>query len=1204
MAIEWTEKQKCAIDRSGCNLIVSAAAGSGKTAVLVERIIRKIINDKTDIDELLITTFTEAAASKMKNDILEAIEKKLEENPSDKHLARQINLINHASISTIHSFCLKVIRSNFQNIDLEPDFRIGDENEIKLLKNEATDEVFEENYESGNENFYELLDAYSTQRGDERLKEIIDKIYGFVVSMPFYEKWMEKQAKSYDIADNFEETIYYKHIKENTTLIIKKNISAFRIACEQAQQCAGLESYESAFLTDMAYLESILYKVQNASVKETSALLAGFTTSTARSKKGADEETKKYLQLVRNEAKKDIAELYKKYYFELDDALIRLKNSMPKVETIFKLVAEIESKFAQMKKQRGIVDFNDLEHYCLKILTVEDENGNYTPSDAAKKLKDKYSEIMIDEYQDANEMQETIFSMISRGNNIFMVGDLKQSIYRFRHTNPMLFKSKTDTYKDGEGINQKVVMAENFRSRQSVIDCVNFIFEQIASPQLGEMVYDKDERLNFAAKYPFEENVNCGGSCELILIDKESEKNFENGYEENEESEENEEEILHGKQAQAMAVCRRIKELMAQGYMVYDKKEGYRNLKLKDIAVLIHSPKTDAQTICEAMEQNHIDCFADVGGGYFDSEEIDVVMNLLSVIDNPRQDIAILALMRSPIFLFDENEMARIRIEDAAGDIYSSVESYAENGSDENLKCKCLEFLQKTERWRQMSVHMPAHELIFTLYKETGYYAYVGAMTNGQVRRANLKLLYKRAENYEKTSYKGLFNFINFAEKMKKASGDSKGARLLGENQDVVRIMSIHKSKGLEFPVVFLVNLDKRFNFKDLKDDVLLHKDYGIGIDYIDCNLRYKCPMIIKNVIKDIARNEKLSEEMRVLYVALTRAKEKLIMVAAPTNLKSAMKKWETVASEAEKLELPVYRCSKAMSYLDWVMPAFLRSESAKDITSSYIATTGSKLDLKISIVNEKAVSEEYAYENEEKEKYENEEELFGILDYSYENEKAKFVPQKLTVTELKRIINTLPDGENYISDNTKLLKMPSFMHSDTKLSGAEKGSVIHYIMQKTDISSKPDKDSIKKIADALFESGFFTKAQRDAVDADMILSFFNSPLGIQMLASNKVVREMPFEMAMPASEVYKNYTGNENILVQGIIDCWFETDDGIILVDYKTDALGVYNTVKSLAAKYENQLLIYKQALKKITKCENIESYIYFFSAGETIKV
>lgn len=1194
MTIDWTEKQRCAIDTSGCNLIVSAAAGSGKTAVLVERIIKKIINEKIDIDSLLITTFTEAAAAKMKNDILEAVEKKLEENPNDKHLARQVNLINYANISTIHSFCLKVIRSNFQLTDLEPDFRIGDENETKLLKTSVIDEVFEQCYESGDENFYELLDAYSTQRGDDNLKEIAEKLYNFAVSMPFYEEWIKKSIEIYNNLDDFENTFYGKYIRENTKAVLKRSISALRIASEDASFTDGLESYESAFLTDIAYLESVLYKTDKESVKVIANMFLGFKMTAARAKKGANEEVKTHLQNVRKEIKKDIDELCEKYYSDFDGAVERVKKSKSKVETLFDLVIKIDEKFTDEKRRRGIVDFNDIEHYCLKILTNVDEDGNTSPSEAAIKLKNKYTEILIDEYQDANEMQETIFSMISRGNNIFMVGDLKQSIYRFRHTNPMLFKSKTDTYKKGEGLNQKVIMAENFRSRKSVIDCVNFIFEQIASEAVGEMTYDENERLNYAAQYPDGQNFNCAGSCELILI---------NRQEEDIETEENEEtEILQGKQAEAQAVCRRIKELMESGYKVYDKKEGYRDLKLKDIVVLMHSPKSDAQIVCEAMEQNHIGCFADVGGGYFDSEEIDVVMNLLSVVDNPHQDIAVLALMRSPIFLFDENELTLIRVADLKSDIFSAVGKYAENGNDEKLKNKCESFLKKLSKWREMAVYMPAHELIFALYKETGYYAYVGAMPNGNVRRANLKLLYKRAENYEKTSYKGLFNFINFAEKMKKSSSDSKGARLLGENQDVVRIMSIHKSKGLEFPVVFLINLGKKFNLRDLSDSVLVHKKYGIGIDYIDAKLRYKCPMIIKNVIKDVSCDEKLSEEMRVLYVAMTRAREKLIMVAAPAYFENSMKKWESAASEAEELSLPVYRCRKARNYLDWIMPAVMRSECAKDILNTHIASTGSDIDLKISIVNESAIENEFSYEQDRECTYENKEELFEILDYEYENKKAKYIPQKLTVTELKRIINTLPEGENYISDNTKMIDCPKFLQKNAKMSGAAKGSVIHYIMQKIDISQKPTKQQINDMAEKLFENGFFDEEQKNAVDADMILKFFSSDLGEKMLKSERVVREMPFEMCVCAKDVYKDYGGNENILVQGIIDCYFELNGKIILIDYKTDR--IYNTADVLVSKYENQLILYKKALKKLTGCENIESYIYFFEMQKAVKL
>ncbi len=1202
MAVNWTEKQTAAIEKSGCNLIVGAAAGSGKTAVLVERIIRKIQNPASGIEKLLITTFTEAAASKMKADIKKAISDKLEEEPDNTYLSSQAILVSHADISTIHAFCLRVIRNNFQSLDIDPDFLICDESEAELLKQQATDEAFEYFYESGDDGFYSLLDAYSGQRGDTYLKDLVLKLLGFVKSMPFYEEWIKEAKDAYDNISDFENTPYYEIIIKNLLITAKRHISAFRIAAEEAAAEEFLYKYAEAFNTDIAMLEGIEYAVKNGTRKDIECALAGFSLTRASAKNGINDALKGYLSKIRDKAKEDFSYAYKTYFENFDIKIEKLSQSKIKVEALFNLMTEIDARFSELKIKRNLLDFNDIEHYCLKVLSCRDGNGDIIPSKAAENLKEKYEEILIDEYQDANEMQEMIFSLISRGNNIFMVGDLKQSIYRFRHTNPMLFKEKIDTYSNETGENQRVIMAENFRSRSQVIDCVNFIFEQISSPTVGEIIYDKTQRLNFAANYP--ENSGENYASELILVTPEDKNETE--------EDETEADGLVSFSAEANAICKHIKSLMKSGFEVYDKTEGMRPLRLKDIVILMRSPKKDAALFCEIMEQNRISCFADVGGGYFDSEEISVMKSLLSVIDNPRQDIALLAVLRCPIFEFSENELLKFRMADTKNNIYQALCTYASSGEDEALKEKCTFFKQMLGTWRKKAKYMPVYQLIYTLYQDTGYFAYVGAMPGGEMRRANLRLLAKRAENFEQTSYKGLFNFVSYIEKLAEKPKDSKGARLLGENQDVVRIMSIHKSKGLEFPVVFLAGINKSFNLSDLTESVLMHKKLGIGVNYVDSDLRYKAPLIIRNVIADVIKDELLSEELRLLYVALTRAREKLYMTGYVKNLKKRLEEWEQIASEAESISLPVYRMRDAKKYADWIVPALMRCPQGKVLSSGNIAPTGSNIDLKVTITTEHAEFDEIEFLSGDEKSTEDDVSEIAIkntLSAKYKNPMGKYIAKKLSVTELKRIINTEIDSQSYIKPEESLVKMPEFLKDEKGITAAKRGSIIHYIMQKADLSKRPCSSDIENLIQRLSDEGFLTKEQIKYANIQKILTFFKSDLGVRMISSGAVFREIPFEINIDASFVYHEYTGDEKILLQGIIDCYFKEDSKIVLLDYKTDRVTDESCLESLVLKYTPQLKLYEMALEKMLEANErekaeIEKYIYFFSCDKAVKV
>ncbi|WP_026884365.1 helicase-exonuclease AddAB subunit AddA [Clostridium akagii] len=1240
MSNTWTNEQREAIYTRGSNLLVAAAAGAGKTAVLVERIIQMIIDEKNpvDIDRLLVVTFTNAASAEMRERIGEAISRELSKNPDSSALQRQLVLLNKSRITTIHSFCLDVIKNYFHLIDLDPKFRIADETEIILLKNETIEELFEEKYEVEDKEFLDLIECYCSNRDDSALLEMVLSLYSFAKSSPFPEKWLNDMSENFNVSENFDfgSSIWAKALLSNARIEINGMKKSAIKALDIIQNEDTLTPYEPSINQDLSIINDLDISTDK-SFQAFSNCLSGLKLPTLkRCGKDVNKEKKEQVQLLRNKYKKQLKDMSEEILSTLnEDMALHIKELYPMMKYLCNLVMAFDKDYIKAKRSRGLIDFNDIEHLALTILTTVGEDGEVKPSDAAIELREKYEEILIDEYQDSNMVQEYILSMVSRRDsenpNVFMVGDVKQSIYRFRQAKPELFLEKYNSYSDKEGAkNRKILLFKNFRSRDGIIQGVNYIFKNIMSKNIGELNYDGNEELKLGAKFQdIDENVfNCLGDNEIHIIEKNSSIEV---VETNEEENEDEEEDIDKIRLEARMVSRRIGELINpknKPYAVFDKNtKEYRSVKYKDIVILLRATKNWAPTFTDELKKQDIPVFADTGSGYFETTEIKTILAMLQVIDNPRQDIPLLAVLRSPIASFSDDEIIDIRNTDKTVVFYEALKNIAERSEVESdLTEKCGNFIELLEKFRTQSLYIPIDEFIWYLYTETGYYGYAGAMQGGMQRQANLRILFQRAKVYESTSYKGLFNFISFINRLKISSKDMGSAKLLGENQDVVRIMSIHKSKGLEFPIVIMPGCGKNFNLRDMTKSVLLHYDLGIGPDYVNFKRRISYPTIFKNAIKKKIKIESISEEMRILYVALTRAKEKLIITGAVSNFTKSATKWSSeVNSDEEKVSEDVVL--KGKNYLDWICCAvmkhkdgeILRSKAGIELNKINTAKDNSRWKVELWKKNDIVKDEESAkpiIEDKDGEdrlhnilleieskppRTEYYEEINRRLSWEYKYKDSNLMPSSISVTELKGQYSGEEDySKNLFSEGLK--KRPAFMEHKNTLTPSERGTAMHNVLQRIDFNLGIDNASIKKQMDKMIFRELITENQGNAVDINKIIRFFESELGKRMLSSKTVKREVPFVVRLKASDVYK-VTNEEYIMLQGAIDCYFEEEDYIVLVDYKTDYVTDEN-VDIVIEKYTDQLKYYSSALEKITGKIVKEKFLYLFYDGRIVKI
>ena len=1227
--MNWTPEQSQAIYKKESNILVAAAAGSGKTAVLVERIINKIIKEKIDIDRLLVVTFTNAAASEMRERILKSIYKIIDsEEPQDEetinHLQRQITLLNKASICTIDSFCLDIIKNNFFEIEISPNFRIADTAEIDLLKQEVLEKLFEEKYEKHDQDFEKLIKTYTSYRDDTPLKDVVLRIYTYIESNPFPLKWLKEQVEKFNIKDikqDFSNTEWGKILLQNMKEELEDCIKKLKAEAKRLSVESELEQYERVILSDIQQLEMVYGNLENWDKAYSLVKNVDFVRWPA-SRKITNQE-KDRAKAIRDKVTKDFKAKRDKIFTAnsemANEDLVEMYEILSKLE---KLIIDFDTEFSKNKKDRNIVDFSDVEHLALEILVKEDE----TPSEIAKKYQEKFIEIAIDEYQDSNLVQEYILTSISNGKNIFMVGDVKQSIYKFRQAMPDLFLSKYSNYSENEANNKglKIKLFKNFRSRKNVLDFTNIIFENIMGEKIGEIDYTEEEYLNLGASYA-ESGEDLVAEIDILDIsedddEKEEVGTTENAIQDDEDLEETEK--VEDIELEAKFVAQKIRDLIDSKFQVYDnKKERFRDICFRDIVILLRSTKNKANIFEKELTNLNINVYSDTSQEYLESYEIQVIMDLLKIIDNPYQDIPLVHVMLSSLGMFTEDDLLEIRLCDPNDDFYTTMLK-ARLSVGEELKEKIDAFLSKIEDFREKNGYMDLDELIWTIYEETGFLNYVALMPNGTLRVANLKMLFERAKQYESASFKGLFNFINFIERIKLGSGDLGAAKLIGENEDVVRIMSIHKSKGLEFPVVFLSCTGSGFNMMDLNSDILLHQKIGIGVKYIDYDRQIKYDTISKLALREKLLEENLSEEMRILYVALTRAKEKIYVTGVKKAFKKDKEKMQELVDiyKKENGKINPILIKKYKKYIDWILLVYMYNfESSKDI-------------LRINILKRKDVLKTKKKEEtedvdifkvlEEKSKYIKEEDILKLknqLVFEYRYKELRDIPTKESVTNIvhKNVVVEpfeIRDKEDEAVEEKKMeLPKPKFLvgTEEEEITPAKRGTLVHLCMKNLDFSRDYSLDDVKDLIDDLEARKIITAKEKEAINPWVIFKFTKSNIWSELKEAKECHKEEAFYINVPAKDVMDT-TLDENILVQGIIDLYYITkDDELVLLDYKTDFVAQKEPVqmgqkeeKKLIERHKPQLMLYKDALESGLNRKVDRVWIYSTGLGKEILI
>ena len=1218
--MKWTKEQEQAIYEKNTNILVAAAAGSGKTAVLVERIINKIINENIDIDKLLVVTFTNAAASEMRERVLNAIYEKLENDSENQNLQRQITLLNKASICTIDSFCLDVVRNHFYELDnVSPNFRIGDTTEIELLKQEIIEEIFEKKYEEEDKDFNTLINTYTSYRDDTPLKEIILKIYNYIQSNPFPEKWLNEKIEMFNLEgkkeeySDFSNTVWGEELLKEVEEELIDDITALQDIEDSLSFDPELNKFWQTIRSDIDMLQTLKNNLDNWDRAYEISKNINFVTWP---RKKIESSIKEEAKIIRDDVKKKLNKVINKILIcDSDEAKQDIQDMYNILDKLKYVILEFQEEFSKRKRERNIVDFNDIEHLALKILLKETEEGKIEPTDVAKKYKEKYIEIAIDEYQDSNLVQEYILNAVSKGDNIFMVGDVKQSIYKFRQAMPELFLDKYKNYKKIEDKKQednlKIKLFKNFRSRENVLKFTNLIFQDIMSNLLGDIEYNQEEYLNLGAQYP-EEKQNLNTEINIIDLKENEEEQSNVSTEDLNESVENEEqqERIEDIELEARFVANKIREIVQNKYQIWDaKKDKYRDIKYKDIVVLLRSTSNIAPIFEQEIIRLDMPVFSDSSQEYLDSIEIQTIMSLLKIIDNPMQDIPLVTVLRSNIGKFTDDELVEIRLSDKYENYYTCMKK-AKLDVNPKLKDKIQRFFESIEEWRKEQEYLSLDELIWKIYIDTGYYNYVGLMSNGALRQANLKMLFQRAKQYESSNFKGLYNFINFIEKLRLSSGDLGAAKLIGENDNVIRIMSIHKSKGLEFPVVFLSSTGKQFNLMDLNQNILLHQEMGIGVKYINYERQVQYDTLTKTAMRNKILVETLSEEMRILYVALTRAKEKLFI----TGLSKDYEK------EAENIEKQICRYPKYLDkinpilvkkykrYLDWIMLVYnYEKETAKSFVDFNIYKKKELLDSFEDIKKEEIDAKEFL----EKQDVDNDKikKIEEILNWSYDYELSTTIPTKTSVTKIKQmqneetvettldnyLIDVEKDEENKEKIQENNLPKPQFLRKedDDKITSAQKGTLVHLCLQKLNEKQEYTLQEIKDLINELELKQIITNKEARSISIYKILAFTKSTIWKELRKAKTVEKEKPFYINILAKEIY-NQEVEEDILVQGIIDLYYiNENDKLVLVDYKTDYVEKGKD-EELLNKYRKQLDLYKRALESALNRKVDKVYIY----------
>ena len=1205
MGMTWTKEQQQVIDLRNRNILVSAAAGSGKTAVLVERIKELVLDKKhpVDIDHLLVVTFTNAAAAQMKERVAKALEKALQENPSDVRLQQQAALVQNAQITTIDSFCLYVLRNHFHEIGLEPNFRIGDEGELKLLWEDVMTRLFEQCYEEKHPGFLHLISCYGTSRSDAPVRDMIFKLYSYAQSYPWPKQWLREALSCYEIKteQELEQAPFIEMTVEYGKQMVKGYLEQAEHYHELCQDVDGPYMYEKACEQDVELMEKLLSCSTYPDFYEELGKCKFATLGRAKDYIGSPEKQEQ-VKTERKKLKDGIGKLKSDCFaLTFQEILEQLTLVQPSAEALAEVTERFIDAFAARKQDKNLVDFSDLEHFALEIL-VEEETGE--PTETAKEFQNAYEEIMIDEYQDSNYVQETILRAISREvvgqNNLFMVGDVKQSIYRFRLARPELFMEKFDTYETTDAPCQRIDLHKNFRSRDTVLTFTNDIFYQIMKRNLGGVDYTDEEALYCGADYPAGEKEDAFDS-EILLTTTQ-------------ELEEGTKQQISKQELEAKMIADRIRKMVGKEEVVDEETGEFRKVRYGDIVILLRSLSEWADLFAEVLNANGIPAHTVSRTGYFSTLEIRTVLNYLRILDNPRQDIPLAAVLKSPMAGLSDEQLARLRLLAEDKPYHQCVKMFLEaeekltekeSTADEDMRAKLKRFSETYKKLRRQTMDIPMHELLQKVLKETGYARYASALPAGRQRLANLHMLSEKAIAYEKTSYHGLYHFIRYIDELQKYDVDFGEAELVGENEDAVNIMSIHKSKGLEFPVCFVSGMGKSFNKQDSRSKMILHPNLGVGLDIIEEDRRIKVPAFFKKVIARQTELESLGEELRVLYVAFTRAKEKLIITGCIKD-EEMLQQIREIYCGSNRRALNFKERAEAKTFLEWILPAAAASGSWDKV--SYV-TPWSMLEDEAAQQITEHVSLRQRVQQAEKVSDTLYEKIKEQLSYQYPHQDAIHLVTKYSVSELKhRAMRELAAKEE--EDVTpKFLEevstpyVPAFMEGKAEVNqGALRGTAMHRLMECYDFTKMPDcsdefAENIKKQLTGLVQMGKVSEDMQKLIRIPSVELFLKSQLAPRMKAAamrDDLFREKPFVMGNHEME-------EEMVLIQGIIDVFWVEEDGIVLLDYKTDRVDSATRLRDM---YKEQLDLYAEALERIFPLPVKEKYLYSFRLNQAIEV
>ena len=1235
MGMKWTEEQSKVINLRDRNILVSAAAGSGKTAVLVQRILGRIMDPErpVDIDRLLIMTFTRAAAGEMKERISSAIDQVLYENPDNEHLQKQATLIHNAQITTIDGFCSYIIRNYFHMVELDPGYRTAEEGELKLLKEDVMKELLEEAYEKADPKFLSLVECYASGKSDDEIRDMVYKLYNAAMSHPFPEEWLEECMEVYRVETvrELRETTWFQLLWET---LDEKVIQAEMLAESAVKLCRepdGPYFYEEALADDLNFWNKVRKCRESDDYDEMAELLAGHTFAKLPAKRDSSVNSVKKEQAkeLRDEEKEICKELVTKFFNQKEEILLELiACAREPLEGLVELTLKFKEAFSAKKREKNLLDFTDMEHFALRIL-VEKVDGKLIPTQAARELSEKYEEVMVDEYQDSNFVQELITTMVSgwvsKRKNIFMVGDVKQSIYRFRLARPELFMEKYHSYSLEDSEEQRIDLHKNFRSRAQVLASVNYIFRQIMGEDLGGITYDDDNALYPGASFPEGEDPDFVRT-EVLIVEKDG------------EGPEDEQGMKNAQEMEALAIAQRIQRMIGKD-RVLDKETGeYREIRYGDIVILLRSAAGWSETFSQVLSSRGIPVYSASRTGYFSAQEVVTLLNYLRVCDNPLQDIPLTGVLYSPIVGCSVQELAMLRSENPKGMIYDSICAYIEKREEileEDKEKLCLTkklrvFKAQLQKIRDMAEYTPIHELIMYILKETGYGTYARAMPGGIQRGANLHMLVEKAMDYEKTSYRGLFNFIRYIEKLQKYEVDFGEVNLADAGSGAVQIMTIHKSKGLEFPVVFAAGMGKQFNFQDINAKFLIHPELGFGVDAVFPERRLIVSAMQKQIIRRALKRESLGEELRVLYVALTRAKEKLIITGSMGSIESALHIVSRYMDTEETL-LPLGLRSEARSYWSYILPALVRHPAMKELLAEYgifgnqmtVSREENAEFLIRKVTMEELVQgeilgqtdaqlrEEFFREWDSNKIYDENirqtlEEKFGFV---YPHAYLENLPVKVSVSELKK--RKYSDDEEkeaaVYPEKDPVEIVPAFISGEREVTGgAARGTAYHRMLECLDYTRLGSVQDISEQIQELVECHKMSPEEGSCIRRKDILVFAESELGkrMQKAAENrKLYREQPFVMKADMRTIDASWNGDETILVQGIIDAYFLEGDEIVLVDYKTDRI-VIGEEEKLTKRYKVQLEEYALVLERILHKKVKQKYIYSFALHKAISV